>query len=278
MRGVYSIGALAELEELGLRDAFSVVVGSSAGAINGAYFLARQAREGVDIYIENLSRKQFISPVRAWKIVDIDYLVDVALKQAHPLNQDELLAAPAELLTVLTEAKTGTSRVISSRDGFDPYEVMRATSAMPSLYNKQVELDGGLYIDGGVANQVPLDVAFESGASEALVVLTRDIDFRHESLGKPVRFLGRMLARNQSPVVKNGIGQVDTKFVYLMDRLGHEKHESTRRVTWTVAPPKSDELADRMTTDMAKLRDTAEMGRRNMRSMLDEIRTVVEPH
>ena len=40
MRGVYSMGALAALEEEGLADAFDVVVGSSAGAINGAYLLS----------------------------------------------------------------------------------------------------------------------------------------------------------------------------------------------------------------------------------------------
>src|SRR6476659_5404086 len=58
LRGIYSLSALAVLEELGLRDAFSRVIGSSAGAINGAYFLAGQARESISIYTEDLSNRR----------------------------------------------------------------------------------------------------------------------------------------------------------------------------------------------------------------------------
>ena len=49
MRGAVSGGGLQALHDLGLRDAFDVVYGSSAGAINATYFLSGQ-RDGVDIY------------------------------------------------------------------------------------------------------------------------------------------------------------------------------------------------------------------------------------
>jgi predicted acylesterase/phospholipase RssA len=61
MRGVYSMAALAALSEAGHRDAFDVIVGSSAGAINAAYFLAGQADEAVDLYVDQLSNRNFVS-------------------------------------------------------------------------------------------------------------------------------------------------------------------------------------------------------------------------
>jgi hypothetical protein len=46
MRGVVSSGMLAGLEYLGVLPAFDVIYGTSAGAINGAYFVAGQAAWG----------------------------------------------------------------------------------------------------------------------------------------------------------------------------------------------------------------------------------------
>jgi hypothetical protein len=60
MRGVVSAGMVAALEQLGLTDAFDAVYGSSAGAINGAYFLAGQANLGVTIYSEDINNRHFI--------------------------------------------------------------------------------------------------------------------------------------------------------------------------------------------------------------------------
>src|SRR3954469_11055371 len=44
MRGVVSAGMVAALERLGMRDAFDLIVGSSAGAINGMAVLSGRAR------------------------------------------------------------------------------------------------------------------------------------------------------------------------------------------------------------------------------------------
>lgn len=42
MRGCVGAGMLAALNHLGLRDAFDVIYGSSAGSLMGAYFLSGQ--------------------------------------------------------------------------------------------------------------------------------------------------------------------------------------------------------------------------------------------
>ena len=58
MRGAVSGGALQALHDLGLRDAFDVVYGSSAGAMNATYFLAGQ-RDGVNIYSDHIANDRF---------------------------------------------------------------------------------------------------------------------------------------------------------------------------------------------------------------------------
>src|SRR6476659_5599828 len=76
MRGVVSAGMVSALEELGLVDSFDAVYGSSAGAINAAYFLAGQAAFGTTIYVEDINNSRFISLPRLFTgrpIVDLGF-------------------------------------------------------------------------------------------------------------------------------------------------------------------------------------------------------------
>lgn len=270
LRGVYSIGALAALEELGLRDAFSLVIGSSAGAMNGAYFLAGQAREGIEIYVEDLSNRRFFSPFRVTKMVDIDFLVDVALREHHPLNIGELVAAEAPLYTVLTDAVTGGEMIVSSHDpDYDAYETMRATAALPGLYNRRVAVGGRSFVDGGIAHPVPLQEAFTRGACEAIVVLTRGRGYRRLGHGVGYRIISRGLAFGQSRPVKARLGAADPTYNEAMALLENEDHGSKRR-TWTVWPSDLSQLIGRTTTDRVKLRACAAMGMRDMVAVLSQ--------
>ncbi|UCE64428.1 MAG: patatin-like phospholipase family protein, partial [Nitrospirota bacterium] len=82
MRAVYSMGALAALEEMGFGQCFDHVAGSSAGALNGAYFITGQAGFGVETYVNHLTHRNFVNPFRVKKVMDIDYLVDHIGKKA----------------------------------------------------------------------------------------------------------------------------------------------------------------------------------------------------
>jgi predicted patatin/cPLA2 family phospholipase len=268
MRGIYSVAALAVLEEMGLRDSFSVVVGSSAGALNGAYFVAGQAEEGIYMYADDLSNRQFVSLARPQKIVDIDFLVDDVMKQRHPMNVAAYEQAPLTLYTVLTNAETGQPALIKGDGGFDFYELMRASAALPMLYNKQVQLSSDRYIDGGFIDSVPLIAARSLGAELNLVLLTREAGFRQLNHGPAYKGIGRLLARGQSDTVKRAIGQRDNGFNTVMDEVEHEQ-EAVPRVTWTLSPSDVNRLVSRTTSDRRKLIDCANMARDDMRRLLN---------
>ena len=100
MRGVVSAGMVSALEELGLVDSFDNVYGSSAGAINAAYFLAGQAAFGTTIYAEDINNSSFISLGRMLTgrpIVDLGFLIDEVATRRKPLNTARVLASPSPL-------------------------------------------------------------------------------------------------------------------------------------------------------------------------------------
>ena len=103
MRGSYSSGALATFIEYDLQDTFDHVVGSSAGALNGSYFLSAQA-DALESYTKDLTNKRFVNLARKDKKVDIDYVVDIVLRHRRPLNLKKLLHTPTKLHIIVTDA------------------------------------------------------------------------------------------------------------------------------------------------------------------------------
>lgn len=270
MRGVYSLGALCALEDAGLGNAFDVVAGSSAGAINATYFLAGQANESVRIYTHELRKGHFVNFWRPWRLVDIDFLVDVALKQLCPLDVEAVKRSPTLLEIILTDAETGKPAVVTNRDGADLYEVLRATAALPALYNRRVQVGAHRYIDGGVADAVPIQRVVDNGAHDVVAVLTRPSGFRRTRETAVYRAVGRALARGQSAAVKNLIGEEDVKFNHGMDLIeGKEKAANGLSVV-AVWPSDLGHLAKRTTSSEKLLVESSEMGRRDMEKALGE--------
>ena len=173
MRGVYSMGALAALEEMGFNQCFDHLAGSSAGALNGAYFITGQASYGVETYIHYLSKKSFVNPFRLKKMVDIDYLVDHIGKKARPLHLHKLLSAYTTLHISLTESSHAQTHYVTNRTpDIDIWEAFRATAAIPLLYNKSVKVGDGRYVDGSISTRIPVRRIVEFGCHYVVVILT----------------------------------------------------------------------------------------------------------
>lgn len=268
MRGVYSMGALEAIEDRGLTNAFDVVIGSSAGAINGAYLLANQSHDAVNVYVDFLSNKNFVNPLRLTKVVDIDYMVDDVLKKLCPLDVKAVRYAGPELEVVLTDADTCEPRVVSARDdSLDLYEVIRATAALPGLYNKKVPIDGHRYIDGGVADGVPVLLATDR-ADLILTVVTRAPGFRRTAASPWLKPLFKLGSLRQSRAVRRHVGIEDVRFNASMDVLEGVTPVGETKI-WTVWPSSSERLVGRTTADKNRLRDCAKMGYDDMAKVLD---------
>ena len=160
MRGAWQIAALSQLDDLGLRPAFDIVVGSSAGGMNACYFAAGQAQAGVGIYADYLTghalRHRFVDFRRVRKVMDIDWLVDSVLRDAVRLDTEALVRCGQQVLVVVTDLRTGRPEVFDQHEP-ELFEVLRATSAIPVLYGRQPLVRGTRFSDGGIAAPSPID-------------------------------------------------------------------------------------------------------------------------
>jgi predicted patatin/cPLA2 family phospholipase len=177
MRGVISAGMVSALEHLGLTNAFDAVYGSSAGAINAAYFLAGQAALGTTIYYEDINNSRFINPWRAVNgrpIVDLGFLIDDVAVRRKPLEVARVLASTSPLTVMATDAATGRRVVLRNfASGRELFDAMRAGATMPIVAGHPAAFGTGTYFDASLTEPIPVPTAEAEGHTHILVLLTR---------------------------------------------------------------------------------------------------------
>ena len=230
MRGTLSCGALIALEHLGLSAVFDEVYSESAGAINACYFLAEQVAFGGRIYLEDLPSLRFINPLRVNKVLDIDFLVDHVMTHVKPLQVDKVFQARTQLFVSVTNAHDGTARVVDVKHEHLPLLLLlKASASIIPLYNHVVMLDGTPYVDGGIADPVPIKAAIRRQCTHVLVVLTRPYGFH----ARPYRRLTRW-------VLQHLLRRWNTQFVAAFLDGRYRLYNEARRIAFGDTPTGND--------------------------------------
>jgi predicted patatin/cPLA2 family phospholipase len=106
---------------------------------------------------------------------DIDYLWD-AFDREDPLDVTRAAAHPTPLVVAATSVDTGAAVYFQPGAG-ELSDVLRASSAVPVLFRRFVEVGGRRYTDGGMSAPIPVEEAYRRGARRILVIRSRPAGF-----------------------------------------------------------------------------------------------------
>ncbi len=202
LRGVVSAGMVTAIEQLGLRDAFDEVHGSSAGAFNAAFLLAGQAAYLTTLYQHGFGDPRFVSAARVLRggpVFDMDYVIDHVWTRQRPLRFDAIASSGIELHCTATDADTAS--IVDLADLRTEEEIrsaIRASGRLPWLAGPPVRFRGMTLLDATLAQAIPVDTA-SSTATELLVLQTRPHGVHHTPLSSPVGALTDRYLRSINP-------------------------------------------------------------------------------
>ena len=207
MRGVVSAGMTAALERLGLTKCFDLVVGASAGAINGAALIAGVARHGPATYSGPLASRSFVNPARVLRggpVIDVDYVLNYASSDLDAARHERVLASPIALHCVAVSVESARPVDISGmRSKRELWEALLASSRMPWAGGPPVEIAGRRYIDGGIGSAIPVAEAVAGGATHVLALQTRPHGVPRKSASRIAdRLIERHLRRLNPALVR----------------------------------------------------------------------------
>ena len=172
--GAFQAGFLRALFRRQFRP--SIIIGTSAGALNGAFLAFHPDEEGADELVsiwESLQEQRLFlfNPLRmalqvASKKLCIanGELLSGLLKQHAPV--DDFAATKVPLYITATNLSQG--RKVVFHEGPLSQAVL-ASTALPGIFCP-VEIDGDIYVDGGVLANLDLDTAVDQGETDILAV------------------------------------------------------------------------------------------------------------
>src|SRR4051794_1155600 len=172
MRGVVSCAMAEALEAHGYRDAFDLVVGTSAGALNGAAFLAGVAQGCTDNYCDAEVVARYIAPRRLLlgrAAVDVAYTLDQVSDALDADRHRRAVESPAKLHCLALDVATARAEVLSDLSSEEELRgALLATSRLPWIGGDPVAFRGRRWLDGGLVAPIPVDAAVDLGATHVL--------------------------------------------------------------------------------------------------------------
>ena len=179
-RGVFTSGALDFLMEKELY--LSHVIGVSAGSCNGVDYVSRQQGRTRDCMIHKEKEYDYYSGIRKLirkkSLLDMDLIFDKYPNDLFPFDYDTYFASEMECEIVVTNCVTGKAEYMTERkDRERLMRLCRASSSMP-LVAPMVNIGGTPYLDGGLADSIPIDRALELGNEKIVLILTRNPGYK----------------------------------------------------------------------------------------------------
>ncbi|HCG78276.1 MULTISPECIES: patatin-like phospholipase family protein [Thalassolituus] len=175
MRGIFASGVIDHFLERGYHE-FDFAIGVSAGATNLTGYLSRQPGRARTAIMEYARQKEFFSPVRFVRgghMTDVHWLWHYTHQQL-PLAE---FVGDMELYATATHVDTGQAHYLPVT-GNTVHDAMVATCAIPYFYRSPVTVNSERYVDGGVADSIPVRQAWNMGADDITVVLSQPLGFR----------------------------------------------------------------------------------------------------
>ncbi len=225
-RGVFTAGVLDYLMEQDLY--LSHVIGVSAGACNAVDYVSKQIGRTRDCMIVKDKEYSYYNGLRTFirekSILDMDMLFDKYPKEIFPFDGETYFASDMKCELVTTNCVTGKAEYMAdAADAEELFRICRASSSMP-LVSPIVNIHGVPYLDGGLADSIPLRRALEIGNEKIVVVLTRNPGYRKDDMKKGMARLYRKAYSKYPNLVKTTIHRnyLYNKEMELVEKLEHE--------------------------------------------------------
>lgn len=142
---------------------------------------------------------------------------------ADPFDFPAALANPASFYLITTDAETGIPRYFRKEEmAVNDYRILMAGSSIPALCCP-VEIDGRMYYDGGLADPIPLQKAYDDGCEKVVLLLENPRTFVRppQGMSAAYHFLLRKYPKMIEMIDDRHLRYRETlKWVYQMEREG----------------------------------------------------------
>ncbi len=180
MRGLYTCGVLDFFMEKGIL--FGTVYGVSAGSCHATSYIAGQQGRSFRVSVDYLKDKNYCgvySLLTTGDLFNVKMIYDLIPNKLNPFDYKAFENCDSKLYAVVTNCKTGKAEYHHTKHMQTDIEYIRASSSLP-VVSRIVEIDGNEYLDGGIADPIPIKKSIEDGHSKNVLVLTQHDGYKKQ--------------------------------------------------------------------------------------------------
>lgn len=266
MRGLFSAGVMDVLMEHNIYP--DGTIGVSAGAAFGCNVKAKQPGRVIS-YNKKLAHDwryaSFRSLLTTGDYFGGSYAYHYIPFAVDPIDADTFERNAAEFWCVCTNVGNGKPHYQQIKKiDYEALEYIRASASMP-MFAKVVPINGKKFLDGGIADSIPLRFFQQQGYDKNIVVLTQPADY--EKQPNPLMPLIRVCLRRYPAAIK---AMRERHFMY-NEQLAYVKKEEEKG-TALVIRPKEKLRIGHLSHNPKMMQATYELGRQAALERLEEIK------
>ena len=269
MRGLFTAGVLDVFLEAGVE--FDGMIGVSAGACFGCNYKSRQPGRVIRYNKRFAKDPRYCSWTSLFKSGDLfnaDFCYRELPDALDPFDRETFEANPMEFHLVTTDCATGKAvyRKIEKVD-HEAFDWIRASASMP-LVSRPVALDGGLHLDGGLSDGIPLKYFESIGYDRNIVITTRPHGYRKFPSAK-IKLLKPLL--NKHPAIYQAL---KTRYEWYNRTLEYIDSRIAAGAALLIAPPEKLPIS-RVCHDPETMQRVYDIGRASGECALDKVKEFV---
>lgn len=174
MKGMYTAGVLDFFLDKGLE--FSSVYGVSAGACHMCNFLSKQKGRSLDVGLDYLDTRRYCSIeslLTTGDLFNVNTAYHLIPEHLNPYDYDTFNRYTGKVYAVATNIESGKAEYLRIHDMKKDIDAIRASASLP-LLSRNVKIGDKLYLDGGIADAIPIQKSILDGNRKNVVILTKE--------------------------------------------------------------------------------------------------------
>ena len=263
MRGLYTAGILDYL--LDSKINIDGIIGVSAGALFGVNYVSKQKGRALRYNKKYINDKRYMSIrslLTTGNLVNTKFAYHELPTKLDIFDEETYSKSNTEFYATVTNIETGKAEYKKIINATIQVDELRASGSMPFV-SKPVKLKDGLYLDGALADSIPVLKAKEMGYDKIIVVLTRTKEYRKP---KPSEWIAKLFYRKY-PNLASAINTRYKKYNDTLDLI--EELESKKEIF--VLRPSKDLKVKRVEKDINKLQAIYDLGIKDIENNIKDL-------
>jgi len=264
MKGVFTAGVLDFFLDKEIE--FKNIYGVSAGACTMSSFVSKQRGRALETMTDYLGSKHYMgaySLLTTGDIFGVDFSYNLVPNYLNPFDYETFKKYEGNAYAVVTNIVTGKAEYAKLEDMEKDLAYVRASSSLP-LVSRNVEINGNKYLDGGMADSIPIKKSEEDGNVKNIVVMTKPEGYRREKEKALAAFKARYV---KYPKVYELMRDRHIVYNDTVDYI--EKKAKEKKLI--LLQPKNDIYIDRLEKNPDKLTALYDEGYKEAESRYEEI-------